>query len=162
MLDDWDFIKQNKPVTVKTGTLRMRLSMGVLSNEDWKVESHEHWKSVIVTVRIDQDTIFSDNVVEPKDLCWQFPDTDVCVDHQLTVSVQGLDQLAEKNVMISMSELFLEDMSLDKIVEFTGTYTDSDQTVNVAGTYMGKDGCTTIPFSTPIYRWLYDNQHHFI
>jgi hypothetical protein len=162
MLDDWDFIKQNKPTTAKTGTLAMCLSMGQLTDQGWDSTFHNRWNTVSVTVKLDQDEIYSGVVAAPTHLIWQFNDSTEVQQHQLTVNVQGLDQLAEKNVMIAITELSIEYLPLDKIVEFTGTYVDSDQNTNIAGKYMGKDGQTTIPFSTPIYRWLFDNQKHFV
>jgi hypothetical protein len=162
MSSDWDFIKQNKPVVAKTVTLRMQLSMGKLTGHNWDTTFYENWNTVITTVQLNQDEIYSGVVNKPIELVWQFSDTDEPQAHCLTVTVQGLDQLAEKNVMISMTGLTVENLSLNKVIEFTGTYVDSDQAINVAGEYIGKDGQTTIPFSTPIYRWLFDNQKYFV
>jgi hypothetical protein len=162
MLNDWDFIKQNKPDVTKTVTLRMQLSMGKLTGHNWDTTFYENWDTVITTVQLNQDKIYSGVIDEPIELVWQFIDTDEPQTHRLTVTVQGLDQLAEKNVMISMTGVTVENLSLNKVIEFTGTYVDSNHAVNVASEYMGKDGQTTITFSTPIYRWLFDNQKYFV
>jgi hypothetical protein len=162
MLTDWDFIKQNKPLVAKTGELSMRMSMGKLTGQIWDTTFYDHWTTVITTVRLNQQEIFSGVIREPLKLTWLFEDTKDLQAHQLTVTVQGLDQLAEKNVMISMTDFTIEHLPLSKVIECTGTYQDSTQHMNIAGEFMGKDGQTTIPFSTPIYRWLFDNQKYFI
>jgi hypothetical protein len=162
MLTDWDFIKQNKPLVAKTGELSMRMSMGKLTGQAWDTTFYDHWTTVITTVQLNQQEIFSGVIREPVKLVWLFEDTKDLQAHQLTVTVQGLDQLAEKNVMISMTDFTIENLPLSKVIECTGTYQDSTQHMNIAGEFMGKDGQTTIPFSTPIYRWLFDNQKYFI
>ena len=159
MLTDWDFIKQNKPLVAKTGELSMRMSMGKLTGH---TTFSDRWRTVITTVQLNQQEIFSGVITEPLKLTWLFEDTKDLQAHQLTVTVQGLDQLAEKNVMISMTDFTIENLPLSKVIECTGTYLDSTQHINIAGEFMGKDGQTTIPFSTPIYRWLFENQKYFV
>ena len=162
MLTDWDFIKQNKPLVAKTGELSMRMSMGKLTGQIWDTTFSDRWRTVITTVQLNQQEIFSGVITEPLKLTWLFEDTKDLQAHQLTVTVQGLDQLAEKNVMISMTDFTIENLPLSKDIECTGTYLDSTQHINIAGEFMGKDGQTTIPFSTPIYRWLFENQKYFV
>ena len=162
MLTDWDFIKQNKPLVAKTVELSMRMSMGKLTGQIWNTTFSDRWRTVITTVQLNQQEIFSGVITEPLKLVWSFEDTKDLQAHQLTVTVQGLDQLAEKNVMISMTDFTIEHLPLSKVIECTGTYLDSTQHINIAGEFMGKDGQTTIPFSTPIYRWLVDNQKYFV
>ena len=162
MLTDWDFIKQNKPLVAKTGELSMRMSMGKLTGQIWDTTFSDRWRTVITTVQLNQQEIFSGVITEPLKLTWLFEDTKDLQAHQLTVTVQGLDQLAEKNVMISMTDFTIENLPLSKVIECTGTYLDSTQHINIAGEFMGKDGQTTIPFSTPIYRWLFENQKYFV
>ena len=162
MLTDWDFIKQNKPLVAKTGELSMRMSMGKLTGQIWDTTFSDRWRTVITTVQLNQQEIFSGVITEPLKLTWLFEDTKDLQAHQLTVTVQGLDQLAEKNVMISMTDFTFENLPLSKVIECTGTYLDSTQHINIAGEFMGKDGQTTIPFSTPIYRWLFENQKYFV
>lgn len=162
MLTDWDFIKQNKPLVAKTVELSMQMSMGKLTGQIWDTTFSDHWRTVITTVQLNQQEIFSGVITEPLKLTWLFEDTKDLQAHQLTVTVQGLDQLAEKNVMISMTDFTIENLPLSKVIECTGTYLDSTQHINIAGEFMGKDGQTTIPFSTPIYRWLFENQKYFV
>ena len=136
--------------------------MGKLTGQIWDTTFSDRWRTVITTVQLNQQEIFSGVITEPLKLTWLFEDTKDLQAHQLTVTVQGLDQLAEKNVMISMTDFTIENLPLSKVIECTGTYLDSTQHINIAGEFMGKDGQTTIPFSTPIYRWLFENQKYFV
>lgn len=164
MSDDWDFIKRNKPVVTKSAELSLELSLGQFVDDVWCVDrNNPAWNQITVEVIIDDtDIVYSGPVTAPVHISHWFADTDQHQDRCLYIVVKGLDQLAQRGVMVSIRNLKIEKLSLDKVVEFTGIYVDSNQNINTAGEFMGKDGITTIPFSTPIYIWLFENQHHFI
>lgn len=164
MLNDWDFIKQNKPVVDKLARLSLELSLGTLINDAWTPGhgKHPEWQLVTVTVMLDHHNVYQGSPLNPVYINWEFIDSAELVNQLLTISVNGLNQLAQQGVVVAVQNLSIENLSMYKVMEFTAKYYDANNHAHPAGEFIGQDGCVKIPFSTPIYQWLFDNQHHII
>jgi hypothetical protein len=115
----------------------------------------------------DQDLVVSHRFDQHRDLLLEkhFHDDITLPDHELQVILDGLDvnnnfSVAGQKVTVGVYiKIYVEGIDCDWYLQNQNSFKSSDGNVMIGQSFMSQNGSHTINLSTPIYKWLFDNEN---
>lgn len=178
MQSDWEFISKNKPKAARSVSFGIELELGFMENMTaWYSIAEYHklenapaidWAAVKVSVEFDGHTVFQDSILEKTKITYSFDDSNY-KNHQINIVLTGVNSTHKitrnstgninDGVMLRIISVSLENMEINELgISSLGQYiTDNNQTC-VPGVFLGSNGCQTLTFFSPIYKWLVEHR----
>lgn len=168
-LNNWGFIKKNKPIIERNATMSLELSIGhlidIVNQNSSTLNYDNKWQDITVNVSLDNSIIYNGPVTTPVLLDWKFLDSSEYREHNFMIKIDGLDQLDQPGLIVILKNLKIENLSIKKIIGYQKTtYTPyNTQKINILPDLcIEQNGNFKLKFYTPIYRWLFEHRQNII